>query len=299
MRKRLRGIWALVLKTATGFTNDNCFMLAGALAYYALFSLAPLLVILTSALSLVGGSQEAVDLIYRYVTEYMGSQAAETVHRLVENAYQPTRSLRASLIGLGVLAVTATTMLIYLQTAMNIVWGVYEHKKSGILRMLWDRLLGFLLILLIGLLVLLLTVAQTIMVAAYGYLAQWLPMETLGLLDMMQQALSFLGLVLLTTLIFKVLPDARVAWRDVAVGSLVTAVLLSFGKMAVGQILGHSGLTGMYGPASAIIIVLMWIYYSSLIFFLGVEFTQAWAEAYGTAIRSPWEHEKEAENQAG
>ncbi|MFO7596247.1 MAG: YihY/virulence factor BrkB family protein [Desulfocurvibacter africanus] len=291
MRKLARELQALLLKTVYGFTDDNCFTLAAALSYYALFSLAPLLVILISALSLVAGSQDVVNLVYEYVSEYLGSQAATTIRRLMEQAYQPSSSIIASLIGLGTLVVAATTLLANLQNSLNIVWGVAQAKKYGVLRMLLDRLNSLVLILLMGLLLLLLTVVQAVMTGAYGYLIQWLPVDTLALLDILQQVLSFLGLALLIGLVFKVLPDARIAWRDVAVGSLVTALLLFLGKTAIGYYLGRSATASMYGPASAIILMLLWINYSSLILFLGAEFTQAWSELYGTAIRSPWERQ--------
>ncbi|EGJ50773.1 YihY/virulence factor BrkB family protein [Desulfocurvibacter africanus] len=291
MRKLARELQALLLKTVYGFSDDNCFTLAAALSYYALFSLAPLLVILISALSLVAGSQDVVNLVYEYVSEYLGSQAATTIRRLMEQAYQPSSSIIASLIGLGTLVVTATTLLANLQNSLNIVWGVAQAKKYGVLRMLLDRLNSLVLILLMGLLLLLLTVVQAVMTGAYGYLIQWLPVDTLALLDILQQVLSFLGLALLIGLVFKVLPDARIVWRDVAVGSLVTALLLFLGKTAIGYYLGRSATASMYGPASAIILMLLWINYSSLILFLGAEFTQAWSELYGTAIRSPWERQ--------
>ncbi len=291
MRKLARELWALLLKTVYGFSDDNCFTLAAALSYYALFSLAPLLVILISALSLVAGSQDVVNLVYGYVAEYLGSQAAETIRRLMEKAYQPSSSLIASLIGLGTLVVTATTMLANLQNSLNIVWGVAQTKKTGVLRMLLDRLNSLVLILLMGGLLLLLTIVQAVMTGAYGYLTQWLPVATLNLLDFLQQILSFTGLALLIGVIFKFLPDARIAWRDVAVGSLVTALLLFLGKTAIGYYLGRSATASMYGPASAIILMLLWINYSALILFMGAEFTQAWSELYGTSIRSHWERQ--------
>lgn len=291
MRKPARELWALLLKTFHGFSDDNCFTLAAALSYYTLFSLAPLLVILISALSLVAGSQDVVNLVHSYVSDYLGSQAAETIRRLMEKAYQPSSSIIASLIGLGTLAVTATTMLANLQNSLNIVWGVAQSKKSSVLRMLLDRLNSLVLILLMGALLLLLTIVQAIMTGAYGYLIQWLPVTTLNLLDILQQVLSFLGLALLIGVVFKVLPDARITWRDVAVGALVTALLLFLGKTVIGYYLGRSATASMYGPASAIILMLLWINYSSLILFWGAEFTQAWSELYGTAIRSPWERQ--------
>ena len=292
MRKLAREAKALLLRTVFGFSDDNCFTLAAALSYYALFSLAPLLVILTSALSLVGGSQEVLDLIHGYAAEYLSPQGAEAIRGIVKSAYQPSRSIIASLIGLGTLVATATTMLANLQNSLNIVWRVAQDKQYGVLRLLKDRLISLVLILLMGLLLFLLTIAQAIMVGAYGYLARWLPVETLATLEALQQALSFLGLALLIGLVYKVLPNARIAWRDVAVGALVTALLLFIGKTAIGHFLGLSATASMYGPASAIILVLLWLNYSSLILFLGAEFTKAWSDLYGTEIRSPWREEE-------
>lgn len=295
MHRLLREGKALLLKTIFGFSDDNCFTLAAALSYYALFSLAPLLVIIVSALSLVAGSQEVLSLINEQTAEYMGEQAASTITGMVRRAYQPSSSIVASLVGLGTLALTATVMLANLQNSMNIVWGVAQYKPFNIRRMVRDRLVALLLILAMGLLLLLLTIAQAVMTGAFDLLTRWLPVGTLVTLENLQQAVSFLGLALLIGVIYKVLPDAKLSWRDVVVGALVTALLLFLGKTAIAYYLGQSATATLYGPASAVILVLLWLYYSSLILFLGAEFTQAWASMYGKTIRSPWQREKQVE----
>ncbi len=278
-----------ILKRATRrFMDDDCMTQAAALAYYATFSLAPVLLIVISVAGLVLGREAARRQVQEEIQTIVGSGAGTFVGDMIRNA---GRSSSSGILGtvLGGLAVIfgATGALGQLQTALNRAWHVRPDPDAGGVRtFLLGRALSLAMILGIALL-LLASVAVTASLSAFGDLVKaFLPGAFSSVVRHgMWFAASLAVVTVLFAAIFKVLPDAEVEWKDVWLGAFVTAVLFSIGRTLIGVYLGHTTTASSFGAAGSLVLILLWIYYSSLIFLFGAEFTAAWARSHGAAIR--------------
>lgn len=283
-------VWALARETVAEFFDDECFSMSASLAFYTMFSLAPAVVIVIQVASLVIDPAAVRGEIDAQVGALIGEQAAEQVQTMVREAQdRGAGGPVGRALGVGALLVGATAVLAQLQSTLNKAWEVRPNPARplwGNLRdFLFKRLLSF--GMLLGIAFLLLTsLTLSAVVAALGErIALLVPgLESAMTLEIINQALSLLVFSLLFGAMFKFLPDAEVGWRDVAVGAVVTAVLFVVGKALIGLYLGSSGLGTAYGAASALAIILVWVYYSSLVLFVGAEFTQVWARRRGREI---------------
>lgn len=278
-------LWGLLKGTAVSFGRDNCTQLAAALSYYAVFSLAPILFLVVAVFGFLGGSEDAVGYISQQVEAAAGPQASEFLMELVSKAFTPATGYVATALAMGTLLLTATTFLLNLQKALNLVWNVQQAKSGGIKAMLKDRVRSLFLILIFGLLLFLSLAANTIIQGAEQYLLQYVDSRTLSRIDIGQQVGALVLMTLMFTMVFRLLPNAVVRVWDALVGGLITALLFSLGKELISLYLARASL-GVYGPASAAIALLMWINYSAMIFLLGAEFTQQFAAMYGKPIRA-------------
>lgn len=278
----------LLAGTYRGFMNDNCFQLAAGLSYYAVFSLAPLLFLVVAVFGFLGGSSRAMEYISTQASEAAGPEVAAYLVDLVHKAYSPSKGWLATGLAFGTLFMAATTFLTVLQKSLNIVWGVQAAKSGGVGLLVRDRVRSLGLILLFGVVLFVSLAASTALKGAADWLLTYVSSQTLARIDLGQRAATFLLLWSLFGLLFKLLPDASVRWRDVGVGAFLTTVLFGLGKEAISLYLARSNL-GMYGPAGTVIAMLLWVNYSSLILLLGAEFTQQWADVFGRDIRSRFE----------
>ncbi|HKY46847.1 MAG TPA: YihY/virulence factor BrkB family protein [Acidimicrobiia bacterium] len=271
----MKSIPRLLVAAARDFMEDKAPRLAAALSYYTAFSLPPLLVAVIGVAGLVYGVDEVRERILAQVADLVGTDSAATLGEAVTHAQQSTGSGVALVLGLFTLLVGATGAFGQLQEALNTIWEVEPKKGAGIWRLVRSRLLSFGTILGTGFLLL----VSLALSAAIGALV-----EVAGGFDWMAPYLAALDVVAsmivitcLFALIFKVLPDTKIEWRDVWVGAGLTAILFVAGKFAIGFYLGVSEVGSAYGAAGSIIVILVWIYYSALILFFGAEFTQVWA----------------------
>ncbi len=279
-----RDAWELTSQTFVEWREDKASRLAAALAYYTVFSLAPLLVITIGLAGLVFGDDAVQGHVVAQLRGFIGEKGATFIQDMIVASRRPSHGLIATVVGLAALLFGAAGVFGQLQDALNTIWEVKAPPDRGWRGMLSDRFLSFMMVLGTGFM-LLLSVALSAGFAALGeYLSSLLPIPEMAL-----HALNFgVTLALITflfALIFKIVPDAKVAWRDVWIGAAITALLFAIGTLAIGLYLGKSGMTSTFGAAASLAILLVWIYYSAQILFLGAEFTQVYATRFGSHIR--------------
>ncbi len=281
---RWQAIGKLFQETFKEWSEDKASRLAAALAYYTIFSIAPLLIIVIAVVGAVFGEEAARGEIVRQIQGLVGRQGAELIETAIQNANQPQTGTIASIISIAVLLLGATGLFIELQDALNTIWEVKPKPGRGVNNMVRQRALSFAMVLGIGFLLLVSLVISAGLSAIVTFFSNLVP----GV-DFLWQFVNFLLSFAITTilfgLIFKVLPDAKVTWGDVIIGASITSLLFSIGRFLLGQYLGNSSFGSAYGAAGSLVVILAWIYYAAQILFFGAEFTQVYARRYGSGIR--------------
>lgn len=277
-------LWKTLRQTFDEFLEDNVMRLSAALAYYSIFSLAPLLLIAVSIAGAVYGEKAANGLLDDQLQATMGASAATAVQDMVNHTRKPSDNIIASIVGIAVLIIGAGGVFGQLQEALNTVWGIKAKPGRGIKGILKDRFLSFSMVLGTGFLLLTSLVLTTTLQAASDTIANVVPMHPM-IWSALGSLVSFLVVLLLFASIFKVLPDAEIDWADVWLGALVTAALFVIGKFGLSWYLGREATSSSYGSAGSLILILLWIYYSAIILLFGAEFTQVLARLRGRDIR--------------
>ena len=284
MSIRVKSIFRLLKEAFQGWQKDKVSILAAALAYYTVFSIAPLLVIAIAIAGAVFGEEAARGEIVAQIDYLVGQQGAEAIETAIANANQPKLSSVASIISIVVLFVGASGVFAQLQTALNTVWNVEAKPNAGIWEFIRKRLLSFGMVLSIGFLLLVSLMISTAL-AAISNLDISLFSDFALLWRILNFVISFSLITLLFALIYKYLPDVRIRWKDVWVGATITALLFIFGKYLIGLYLGKSSLGSAYGAAGSLIVFLAWVFYSAQILLFGAELTQVYTRRYGSKIR--------------
>ncbi|UOR04989.1 YihY/virulence factor BrkB family protein [Hymenobacter aerilatus] len=278
--------------TASNFIENNSLRLAGALAYNAIFSLPPLLLIIITAAGTFFGQEAVTGKLFSQIDGLVGAKAAASIQDSIRTFNQQKQGGISAIIGVGTLIFAATTFFVTLQESINSIWNV-KAKPDTTAGSAWnfvrDRLLSFGLILSVALLLLMSFVISALLEFFTDYLAQVLPGITVVLIRIIDLVISLSVTTVLFAMIYRYLPDAYIRWRDVRVGAFITAVLFIVGKYLISFYLSNFDPGSAYGAAGSVIVLLVWIYYSSLIIFFGAEFTQEYAAAYGQAVQ-PKEH---------
>jgi membrane protein len=277
----VREVAELLKETYREWSEDNCLRLGAALAYYTIFSMAPLLVIVIAIAALAFGKQAAEGEILGQLEGLLGAEGAETVGGMVERASQPAAGILATLGGVVMMGIAASGLFGELQGALNEIWEVPPRPSRGIVVLLKERLASFSMILVIGFLLLVSLVLSAVLAGLHGFVTGLFPGAAL-VMELLNFVVSFGVITLLFAMIFKILPDAQIRWGDVWVGAAFTSFLFVVGKLAIGLYLGNTGAGSVYGAASSLVIVLLWVYYSSQLLFFGAEFTQVYASRYGS-----------------
>jgi membrane protein len=275
---------SILKQTFSDWMEDQAPTLGAALAYYTVFSLAPLLIISISIAGLVFGKEAAQGQIFDQLRGLLGDESGRAMQVMVRSAAaEPATGLLATLIGFATLLFGASGVFGQLQTSLNAIWGVQPKAGRGILGIIQDRILSFGFILVVGFL-LLVSLFLTAAIAFIGHrFGDMIPgMEAFA--QILNSVFSLAVITLLFAMMFKFLPDAKIAWRDVWIGALITAALFTVGKFALGFYLGRSGVASSYGAAGSLIVLLLWVYYSSQIVFFGAEFTQVYANRFGSHV---------------
>ena len=287
MRKFLSKLPTILKLTYQGWQEDNASRLSAALAYYTIFSMAPMLVIVIAVTGLIWEEAAVRTEILNQVRGLIGPDGADFIAGLMTNTGSSAGGIVALVIGILTLLFGALGVFNELHNSLNIIWGIRLEKPQGFLqsvkKLVVDRFLSFTMILAIGFLLLVSLVVTAGLSAAQETIGNVFPLSEF-LLQILNLAISLGVITILFALIFKYLPDAETAWRDVWVGAFVTSLLFSLGKTAIGIYLGNSAVASTFGAAGSLVLLLLWIYYSAQILFFGAEFTQVYAEKYGSKI---------------
>jgi membrane protein len=274
--------WRLLRDAAVGWVDDYAPSMGAALAFYTLFSLAPLLLIVISVAGLVFGEQAARGEIMEQLAGLVGVQSARTIESMLEGLNRPTSGALGTGVGLVVLLIGATTVFGELRDAMDRIWRAPNRPPGGgLLRMLRTRLLSLGMVLGIGFLLIVSLVVSAALAALGKWWAPWFGNVALPA-QLLDWTLSFVLIASLFAMIYKWVPQVQLAWRDVGIGAALTALLFVVGKSLIGLYIGRSGVASPFGAAASLVVLLLWVYYSAQIFLLGAEFTWVYAQRYGS-----------------
>lgn len=276
----------LVKKSAKDFSEDECPRMAAALAYYTVFALPPMLILIMMLVGAFVSRETVQEALSGQMGSMLGADGAQTVGTMVNQSKQPEGgSAIGTIMGIAALVLGATGAFMQLQSALNTAWGVKpDPKAGGIKNFVFKRLLSVGMVLSIAFLLLVSLALSAALTAVGGAVGALVPGASAVVIGILQTLVSMVVVTLLFGAIFKVLPDARIAWRDVWVGAVVTAVLFEIGKWGIGLYLGNSNPGKAYGAAGSLAVILVWIYYNAMIILFGAEFTETWATTHGQGI---------------
>jgi len=274
-----------VLKNAfSGFSNDKVTKLSGSLAYYTVFSMAPLLIVIISLCGWFLGREAVEGKIYDQLTSFVGADTAAQLQEMIKSASLAGKSKIAAIIGGITLLVGSTTVFAEIQDSINQIWGLKPKPKRGWLKMLQNRFLSFSVIVSLGFLLLVSLGVTTIVDGFSERLRAFFPDVTVVVFYIINILITLLVVSVIFGVIFKVLPDAEIKWKDVRSGAIATGILFMIGKFAISFYISKSNVGSTYGTAGSLVVLLLWIYYSSIILYFGAEFTKAYAVKYGSEI---------------
>jgi membrane protein len=274
----------LFTETAGNWYSHNAPRLGASVAFYTLLSLAPLLLIVVAIAGLVYGQQAATGQLVWQIEDLIGRPGAQIVQTLLASASFRGGGTLATVLGLLALAYGASTVVAELRDALNTIWCVRRRERSGwrsVVSLLRDRTLAFAAVVCIGFLLLLSLTFNAALAALTARYAWMLPASPV-FLQIVDFCVSYFVITFLFALVYKLLPDLQLEWRDVIPGALFTALLFSIGRFLIGMYLGRAGVESTYGAAGSLVVLLFWVYYSAQIFFLGAEFTQVYAQTFGS-----------------
>jgi membrane protein len=284
-----RKTWRILRQTVLNFFQDDSFSYASSIAFYTIFSLPAILIISLS----IGATFYERDVVQRelinQVGRLIGKESAANIEEILINAALDSTGTVARIVGIATLVFSATTVFISLQTSLNKIWGIKPKPERGFIKYIIDRLLSLAMVISIGFLLLVSLVVDTVLVIVQNSLAKVLADWTLYIVATLNIAVSLALITLIFAIMFKVLPDAKIKWRDVWVGSIVTTGFFALGKYMIGFYLGNSSVNSAYGAAGSLVIILIWVYYSTVIFLFGAELTSVYAEESGSQI-TPYHH---------
>jgi membrane protein len=282
--KRIWGkVWPVVKQAFSEWSSDKCPRLGAALSYYTVFSLAPVLILVIAVAGIFLGREAAQGKIVEQLAGLLGLEASKMVQAAILKAGQTDGGLRASVIGVVTLLVGATGVMVELQDALNTVWKVLPKPGGGVKRFVRARLIALALVLSLGFLLLVSLVMSAGLELVSGWAGSLFPgWVAFGYL--LNYVVSIGVIALFFALIFKLLPDAKVAWKDVWFGALLTSLLFHLGKYLISLYIGRASVASTFGAAGSLAVVLVWIYYSSQILLMGAEVTRAYANRYGSAV---------------
>lgn len=303
MASRIKEYFQLLKNAGSEFSNDNATKLSASLAYYTVFSIGPLLLVIVTLTGIFFSRENITGKIYAQMQSLVGAQGAQQLIDILTNIEKQNNKTLFGIIGVIVLVFGATSVFIEIQGSINYIWSIRTKPKKGWLKFITNRLLSFSLILSMGFLLIVSLFINTLMDLLTDRLQHFFGDADIILFKVLNVGVLFCIITFLFSVIYKVLPDARIHWRDALVGASFTGLLFIIGKFVIGLYLGNSKMGNTYGAAASIIILLTWVYYSSIILYFGAEFTKVWAltkgkgiEAYDTAVFIVKREEKELEH---
>jgi membrane protein len=287
-RRGERGVFTMIKSAVAAFFKNRSLTLAASLSYYAIFSLTPLLLIMLAVVGRLFGDTQARAAIVQRITDATGPRIGGLIDEMLRNAAEPRSGIIGMVVGFAVLFIGATGLFSQLKDALNQVWNVRPRAGGAIGKLVRTRLVGFGLVLFMGLMMIALLGASAFVSGMAERIQSTvaIPPAVVHTIDI----LVSMGIIAtLVAVVYRYLPDARIAWKDAWVGAGITALLLALGKVGLGIYLGTSSTASVYGAAGSLAVALIWIYYTSAILLMGAEFTQCYAEMYGQRIEpAPW-----------
>lgn len=276
----------IIIATFKGFGDDRGMKLSASLAYYSLFSIGPLLLLLLSIVSILYGQEATEGKVFTQLNGLLGSDAARQVQEIIKNVSLSGQTTFALVTGIITLVIGATTIFIEIQDSLNIIWKVKAKPKKGWLQFLKNRLISGSMIISLGFLMLISLVVNGVIEAMMGWLGQYFAGGISAvLLVVINLVVTFIIVALLFGILFKFLPDAKISWKHVRAGAIFTALLFMAGRYLIGLYITYTATASTYGAAGSVMVILVWIYYSAVILYLGAEFTQVATDAMGGHIQ--------------
>lgn len=280
----LKGVWRLITESVEGFNNNKVLKLSGSLAYFTIFSLGPMLLVIIFFADIFYGREAVEGTIYGQIKGFVGPDAALQIQEIIRNASLSGKSNITAIVGFITLLVGTTTVFAEIQDSINTIWNLKTKPEKGWIKIILNRLLSFSVVVGLAFLLLVSLVINGIMEAFGERLKIMFPQVAVVLIYIVNLILTFGVITLLFAIIFKVLPDAKIKWKDVTVGAIVTALLFMLGKFGITYYIGSSNIGSSYGAAGSVIVILIWVYYSAIILYFGAEFTKAYATHFGNRI---------------
>lgn len=268
-----------------GFEHDHPMLYSASIAFYMIFSMPALLIFTVLIAGTIFGEQAAQGQLFYYMEDFVGTQSAEQIQNIIKNAAIDEAGYIARVIGIATLTFSATTVFVNVQLALNEIWGVRAKPQKGWLKLIIDRLFSFAIIIILGVLLITSILVDTILDSYQDLLTRIFSDYTIYLLQLISKVVSTTIVTVVFAIMFKLLPDAKVRWKDVWVGAIFTTVLFVIGKELISIYLGNSSFSSTYGAAGSLVIILVWIYYSAVIFLIGAEFTKAYSQRVGKEIK--------------
>lgn len=275
-------IWNLLKETYDKWNQADAPVLGAALAFYTIFSLAPVLIIVVAIVGVIVGKESVQIYIVGQLTQFVGHNNALSVMQLIQDSYKLGSGIKATIIALILILAGSTTAFVMLKNALDTIWGV-KYNHGGLLNIIKSRLVSLLLVLFVGLIVFISMVLTSVISGLKLFLDDYIQIP-FAFIALSNEAVSIVMLVFLFAMLFKVLPDVKISWGDVWMGGAITALLFALGKYLLGLYLAHSTISSAYGAAGSLVVFLLWVYYSAQIFFFGAAFTQVFARKYGSEI---------------
>ena len=280
----LKGLFSVFKESFKGFGNDNVTKLSGSLAYYTVFSMGPLLVVIISLCGIFLGRDAVEGKIFGQLKSFVGSDTALQLQQIIKNASIGGKGHIAAVVGIITLLIGATTVFGDIQDSINRIWGLKPKPKKGWLKMLRNRFLSFSVIASLGFLLLVSLGVSAIIEALMNSFQAKYPDVAVIIVYIINILLTLGITTVIFAVVFKVLPDARIKWRDVLAGAIATSILFMLGKFGISFYISKANVGSTYGTAGSLVILLLWVYYSSIILYFGAEFTKAYAIKYGSQI---------------
>jgi membrane protein len=290
----IKAISVLFKEAFYGWFEINAPRLGAALAYYTVFSLAPLLIIVIAIAGFFFGQEAAQGQLVHQLADLVGPESAKAIEAMIQNARNPATGSMSAALGLVTLILGATGVFGELQADLNEVWNVPPKATGGIMGFIKARFVSFTMVLGIGFLLLVSLILSTVLAALGTFIGSLFP-GFMVLLHFLNFVISFGGITLLFAMMYKILPDVNIEWRDVWIGAAVTSLLFSLGKLAIGFYLGKSSISSPFGAAGSLIVILVWVYYSAQIFLYGAEFAKVYSEKYGSGKHAEQQSRKQTE----
>jgi membrane protein len=302
MAKQAVTTWTILKQSVNDFSDNKAFKMSAALAYYTLFSLAPMLIVIITLCDIFYGREAIQGAVFEQIQGFVGADAALQIEQIIRNAAISDDISWASVIGIAALIFAATGVFTEIQDSINYIWRLKAKPKKGWLKLILNRLLSFSMVVSLGFILLVSLVINSAMDLIGAQLTRLLPDAAVYIAYALNLIITFITISSLFAIIFKVLPDARIQWRDVWIGAFTTAFLFMLGKFGISFYLGRTHVSSTYGTAGSVVIILLWVYYSAAILYFGACYTRANAMQKGRNIfpndYAVWFQEIELENKA-